>query len=139
MLLTINVVGNADLKRYWLQCEPLIAKGLAVGGGGESSAAHILEDITNQRAYLVVGEDASGVVKFASAVQFIHYPNYVVASVYAVGGRGVIDNAQHWSHVKAWMKQLGASKVQGICKPAQARLWKKLGFKPVYQTMREDL
>ena len=139
MLLIINVVGHSDLKKYWVQCEPLIIKGIAHGGDGEISAANVLDDIANNRAHLVVGEDAAGIVKFASAIQLIHYPNYVVANVYAVGGRGVIDNAQHWAHVKAWLKQLGATKVQGICKPAQARLWQKLGFKPVYQTMREDL
>jgi hypothetical protein len=33
----------------------------------------------------------------------------------------------------------GASKVQGSCKPAQARLWHRLGLKPVYTIMRQDL
>ncbi len=139
MNLEIKVIGVEDVPEYWVACAAMIQRGLEVGGDGEGNASDVLDDLMAQRAFLLVGVDVAKVVKFASAIKFLRYPNYVIASVYAVGGRGVIDNAQHWEAVKAWMRQQGATKVQGICKPAQARLWQKLGLQSAYQMMRQDL
>jgi hypothetical protein len=134
----IKLVDVADLAHYWGACEPLIAAGLAPSDG-ESSAQHVYSDLQAQRAQLIVGLDNIMSVVFALVVQFVPYPNYKVAHVYSIGGRGVIDNAVHWASIKAWMKQHGASKVQGVCKPAQARLWQKLGFTDTYHMVRQDL
>jgi hypothetical protein len=136
--LTVKLVGVADLAIYWPACEPLIARGLEPCDG-EANAGHVWADLQAQRAHLLVGVDERGAVHVAIAVQFMPYPNYKVAHVYSIGGRGVIENAQHWAAVKAWMKQQGAVKVQGICKPAQARLWQKLGFADTYHMVRQDL
>jgi hypothetical protein len=134
----IKLVDVAELAHYWGACEPLIAAGLAPSDG-ESSAQHVHSDLQAQRAQLIVGLDNIMSVVFALVVQFVPYPNYKVAHVYSIGGRGVIDNAVHWASIKAWMKQHGASKVQGVCKPAQARLWQKLGFTDTYHMVRQDL
>ena len=128
----------ADLGHYWPACEPLIARGLEPADG-EANAQHVLVELQAQRAQLIVGVDATDTVHFAMAVQLMPYPNYTVAHVYSIGGRGVIENAQHWAGIKAWMKQQGATKVQGMCKPAQARLWQKLGFVDTYHLVRQTL
>ena len=94
---------------------------------------------TQQRSFLLVGVDASDNVHAAMAVQFQTYPNYTIAHIYSIGGRWVLANRQHWGAIKAWMKSQGASKVQGVCKPAQARLWKRIGLLPTYTLIREDL
>ncbi len=134
----IQLVGTTELAQYWNACEPLIAAGLTPSDG-ESSAQHVYLDLQAQRAHLIVGLDDTAGVVFALVVQFVPYPNYKVAHVYSIGGRGVIDNTVHWASIKAWMKQHGAAKVQGVCKPAQARLWQKLGFTDTYHMVRQDL
>jgi hypothetical protein len=126
------------LSVYWPVCEPLIASGLEPSDG-ESNAGHVLVELQAQRAQLIVGVQPDDKVVFALAVQFVPYPNYTVAHVYSIGGRGVIENAQHWASIKAWMKKCGATKVQGVCKPAQARLWQRLGFADTYHMVRQDL
>jgi hypothetical protein len=136
--LTVKQVELHELAFYWDACEPLIAKGLEPGDG-EADAEHVLIEIKAQRAHLIVGIDSTSIVRAAMAIQFMPYPNYTVAHVYSIGGRGVLDNAQHWDSIKAWMKQRGASKVQGVCKPAQARLWQKLGFTDTYHLVRQSL
>jgi hypothetical protein len=136
--LTVRFVDAAELSRYWLACEPLIARGLEPGEG-EADASHLLADLQEQRAYLIVGLDIGSVVRVAMVVQFLAYPNYKVAHVYSIGGRGVIESTQHWATIKAWMKQHGAIKVQGACKPSRARLWQKLGFTDTYHLVRQDL
>jgi hypothetical protein len=136
--LQVKYVAKEELQRYWPVCEIYIERGL-LPAQGEANAKHVLMELDAGRAQLIVGEDEQGNVHTALAVQFQPMPNYTVAHVYSIGGRGVIDNAHHWAGIKAWMKANGALKVQGICRPAQARLWGKLGFEPVYQVVRQDL
>lgn len=136
--LQVKYVKKEELPQYWPLCELHIERGL-IPAQGEANAKHVLLELEAGRAQLIVGEDAAGAVQTALAVQFQAMPNYIVAHVYSIGGRGVIDNAHHWAGIKAWMKANGAVKVQGVCRPAQARLWGKLGFEPVYQVVRQDL
>jgi hypothetical protein len=136
--LQVIYVRKEELAHYWPLCEAHIERGL-LPAEGEANARHVLIELEAGRAQLIVGEDAQGHVHTALAVQFQNMPNYIVAHVYSIGGKGVIDNAHHWTGIKAWMKANGAVKVQGICRPAQARLWGRLGFEPVYQVVRQDL
>jgi hypothetical protein len=136
--LTVLWVDAAQLSLYWPSCEPLIANGLEPSDG-ESDAAHVLIELQAQRAQLIVGVEPGDKVAFALVVQFVPYPNYTVAHVYSVGGRRVVESTEHWSRIKAWMKQCGATKVQAVCKPAQARLWQKLGFADTYHMVRQEL
>ncbi len=136
--LHVKYVAKEALDYYWPLCETHIERGL-IPAQGEANAKHVLMELEAGRAQLIVGEDEYGTVHSAMAVQFQPMPNYVVAHVYSIGGRGVIDNAHHWAGIKAWMKANGAVKVQGVCRPAQARLWGKLGFELVYQVVRQDL
>ena len=138
MELSVKLVLHEHIKQYWPQCEPLLERGLQPGRG-EANASHILQELDNQRAYLLIGVDTQDTVHVAIAIQFLPLPNYTVAHVYSIGGRGVLENAQHWGMIKNWMKQNGAIKVQGLCRPAQARLWRKLNFEEVYQVMQQDL
>jgi hypothetical protein len=136
--LTVKMVELAEVEQYWPMCEPLIGKGLEPCEG-EADAKHVLIEVQARRAQLIVGIDSTAIVHVAMVVQFMPYPNYTVAHVYSIGGRGVIENTQHWASLKAWMKQQGATKVQGVCKPAQARLWQKLGFVDTYHLVRQSL
>jgi hypothetical protein len=136
--LNLKYVSKEELPHYWPLCETHIERGL-LPAQGEANAKHVLLELEAGRAQLIVGEDAQGKVHTALAVQFQLMPNYIVAHVYSIGGRGVIDSAHHWAGIKAWMKANGAIKVQGVCRPAQARLWGKLGFESVYQVVRQDL
>lgn len=136
--LQVKYVAKEELQSYWPLCEAHIESGLGPAEG-EANAKHVLLELEAGRAQLIVGEDDSGNVHTALAIQFLSMPNYIVAHVYSIGGRGVIDNAHHWAGIKAWLKANGAVKVQGVCRPAQARLWEKLGFESVYQIVRQDL
>ena len=138
MHLTVKIIGFKEVAQIWPLCEPLIALGLEPSDG-EACAQHVLSDLLAQRAHLVVATDEDDQVHWAMAVQFSPYPNYTVAHVYSIGGRGVIESEENWAIVKTWMKQQGASKVQGVCKPAQARLWQKLGFVDTYHLVRQAL
>ena len=136
--LKVHYVTKEELPHYWPLCEPLIESGLRPSQG-EANAKHLFYEVQAGLMQLIVGLDESGVVHTAIVVQFQKMPNYKIAHVYSIGGRGVMDNAHHWASIKGWMKAKGAMKVQGACRPAQARLWGKLGFESVYQVVRQDL
>ena len=137
--LDIKIVKSGDMHVYWPSCETLLKRGLA-DSEGEMQVDNLFELLQNQQgAFLMVGVDASDKVHVAIALQFQTYPNYTIAHIYSIGGRWVMANRQHWGAIKAWMKSQGASKVQGVCKPAQARLWKRIGLLPTYTLVREDL
>lgn len=136
--LDIRIVAIDKISNYWPQCSPLLAKGLS-DSEGEIGVAHLLQLLQSDQCFLLAGVDTSGAVHAAMALQFQKYPHYTVAHIYSIGGRWVMANRMHWDGIKAWMKEQGASKVQGSCKPAQARLWQRLGLKPVYAILRQDL
>ncbi len=136
--LTVRFVDTAQLNLYWPACEPLIASGLEPSDG-ESNVEHVLALLQAQQGHLIVAVTPLEAVVFALVVQFLQYPNYKVAHVYSIGGRRVIESTQPWATIKAWMKQQGAVKVQGVSKPAQARLWQKLGFADTYHLVRQAL
>lgn len=136
--LNVKIIGADDLPAYWPQCEPLLEDGLT-DSEGEMNAIHLLPLLQAPSGYLLVGVDAEGTVHTAMALQLQIYPHYTVAHIFSIGGRWVLANRRHWSDIKDWLKQQGASKVQGSCKPAQARLWRRLGMEPVYTIVRQDL
>lgn len=133
-----KLVSFDQLSSYWPQCAPLLEKGLS-DSEGETGVEHLLQLLQGEQGNLLVGVDTNEKVHAAMALHFQKYPHYTVAHISSIGGRWVLDNRQHWGAIKAWMKEQGASKVQGICRPAQARLWHRLGLKPVYTVMRQDL
>ena len=136
--LSPKLIASNQVANYWPQCAPLLAMGLS-DSEGEIGVEHLLQLLQAQQGHLLVGVDAHDTVHAAMAMQFQKFPHYTVAHIFSIGGRWVLDNRQHWPAIKAWMKEQGASKVQGSCKPAQARLWQRLGLKPVYTIMRQDL
>ena len=136
--LNLKFVQKEGLRRYWPSCESLIERGLRYSQG-EASSKHILKELESERAQLIVGEDVAGFIHSALVIQFQMLPNYTVAHVYSIGGSGVMENRHHWKSIKSWIKAHGAIKVQGICRPAQARLWRRLGFESIYQIVSVEL
>lgn len=138
MVLTVKAIVPTEVELYWPRCRALIESGL-VPSEQEANISDVLALLIAERAVLVVVEDVMGAVVLALVIQLIPFPNYTVAHVLSIGGRRTQDLQEHWGCLKAWMKQHGASKVQGMCQPAQARLWRRFGFTPSYQVVRQDL
>lgn len=136
--LNLLILNKNSLSVYWQQCEPLLERGLA-GSEGEMKAQDLWPILQSPTGFLLIGVDGNGTVRTAIALQIQTYPGYAVAHIFSIGGRWVLANRRHWDAIKAWLKLQGASKVQGSCKPAQARLWRRLGMEPVYTIVRQDL
>ncbi|CAB3928428.1 hypothetical protein [Achromobacter deleyi] len=134
---TLMHFDPTQLDRVWPDVAPLLAAALAKGEG-ELDLSQLRMLITSRHAELVLvraGDDLVGAI----AIEFIQYPNYRVANFIATGGRRLFACESDVSQLKTWLKDRGASKIQGYCPPAVARLWARLGFHVAYQVVRCDL
>lgn len=66
------------------------------------------------------GDEING----AMTIEMINYPNARVAFITAMGGSYIVD-ADTFTQVEHWAKLQGATKVQALASPAQARLYKQ--------------
>jgi hypothetical protein len=65
-----------------------------------------------------------GEINGAMTIEMINYPNARVAFITAMGGRYIVDE-ETFSQVEHWAKSQGATKVQALASPAQARLYRQ--------------
>jgi hypothetical protein len=126
------------LDAIWPTCSHFLAAGLAMGEG-EMDLSQLRQSIVLGNVELLVGLDTQSEVVGAMALQFINFANFRVANVLTIGGTSIVASKLHWEQVKQWLKQRGASKVQGFCQPAQARLWRRMGFTQSYAVVRSEL
>lgn len=134
---TLTHFDPARLDTVWPEVAPMLNAALSKGEG-ELDLSQLRLLITARQAELVlVVED--GALVGAIAIEFMQYPNYRVANFIATGGRRLFARAGDVDQLKAWLKERGATKIQGYCPPAVARLWCRLGFHVAYQVVRCDI
>jgi hypothetical protein len=76
---------------------------------------------------LIVAIDENNVIHGAATVSFANYPKNRVAFITLIGGK-LISNMDTFDQFSAILKEAGATKIQGMARPAIARLWKRYGF-----------
>ncbi|MDQ1759021.1 hypothetical protein DAI43_10490 [Achromobacter xylosoxidans] len=134
---TLTHFDPARLDTVWPEVAPMLNAALSKGEG-ELDLSQLRLLITARQAELVLVVDEGALVG-AIAIEFIQYPNYRVANFIATGGRRLFARAGDVDQLKAWLKERGATKIQGYCPPAVARLWCRLGFHVAYQVVRCDI
>ena len=91
------------------------------------SIDHVQGFITSGTWVLLVAVDDNNVIQGALTVSFANYPKNRVAFITLIGGK-LISNQDTFEQLKTLLKQFGATKIQGMARPAIARLWKQYGF-----------
>lgn len=88
---------------------------------------------------LVVMTDDAGEIHGAATITFINYPNSRVGYITAIGGK-LIANQEAFTSLCQILKSKGATKIQGMGRPAIVRLWSsKFGAKPMATLMELEL
>jgi hypothetical protein len=88
---------------------------------------------------LVVMADNDNQVHGAATITFINYPNSRVGYVTTIGGK-LIANQDAFKSLCEILKSRGATKIQGLGRPAIVRLWKsKFGAQPISTLMELKL
>jgi hypothetical protein len=89
--------------------------------------SHVQGFLSSGQWALIVAVDENNVIHGAATVSFANYPKNRVAFITLIGGK-LISNQDTYSQFSAILKGAGATKIQGMARPAIARLWKRYGF-----------
>lgn len=134
----INRVFPESIDFAWPEVRTLLASALA-HCDGEITVDQLRVLIVRGEAHLFVAHRNDQLVG-ACAVELVRYPNFTAANVIAIGGRRLMADARMFSELRAELRRLGASKVQGWCPDSVARLWReRLGMRAAYTLMRGEL
>lgn len=137
MTCEVSRLNPAFLDQEWPKVSPMLDSGFMYSEG-ELDISQLRMLCARGDAFIMVCM-AEGQIIGALALEIVQYPNFRAANVISAGGRGIY-NAKYWEMLRAWLKDMGVSKVQGNCRPSVARLLKRMeGFRTAYELVRADI
>ena len=124
--MNVNYVPQQYAAQTWPQIEQYVESAIE-HCHGEYTIDQIKLLVCMGQWLLLVAVDEEGKIHGAATVSFINYPNDRVAFITFIGGK-LISNQDTFQQMSNILKSNGATKVQGMARPAIARLWKRYGF-----------
>jgi len=122
----------------WPRVEKFVASALSFGHG-DYTLEQVKLLICMGQWLLIVMVDDDNEVRGAATVTFINYPNARVGYITTIGGK-LIANQKVFKEVCEILKSRGATKIQGMGRPAIVRLWhSKFGAEAMYTLMEYKL
>jgi len=122
----------------WPKVEKFVASALSFGHG-DYTLEQVKLLICMGQWLLIVMVDDNDEVHGAATVTFINYPNARVGFITTIGGK-LIANQKVFKEVCEILKSRGATKIQGMGRPAIVRLWRsKFGAEDMYTLMEYKL
>lgn len=127
------------LDKYWSSVSPLLEQGLFYCEG-ELNIDQLRLLIVQGKVAVFIGLNDYDTIVGAIALEVNAYPNFRAANIISYGGEQLFATQDDFNLLKSRLKQFGVSFLQGWCKPAQARLFKKsFGFDTPYEMIRVSL
>lgn len=128
MGVSIRHVETHHVQQIWPMVEGFLAAALDKGQGpSDYNIHHVQAYLTGGNWLLLVAVDDDGAIVGAGSVSFQNYPLNRVAFFTTMGGKFITDAATV-EQVKQLLKLRGATKIQGLMRPAMERLFAKHGF-----------
>ena len=135
----LDTLPKELLDQWWPQVENLLAKGL-LACEGELDISQLRLLIVQGQVQVVLFLDEEDLLVGALGFEIVAYPNYRVANIVSFGGEGLLAGEGELEQFKTGLRRWGVSKIQGWCRPAQARLFQKqFGATTPYQMIRIEL
>lgn len=130
----ITHIDPRHLDAVWPEVSPLLAEAVAKNKG-ECDLSQLRAQIAYGGAQLLVWHEGDDVVSAAS-IEFKQYPNFRAAHVAYLAGK---TSQEFWDAFRDWARKTGASCVECLCAPPQARLFTKYGMAETYRVVRARL
>lgn len=136
----VQYLTKEHLDKYWEDIKPLLEKGL-LASQHEINIEQVRLLIVQGAFHTVIGLDKETYEIVGCLVfEIINFPNYRVANIVSIGGNKMLVSEDDFVQFTYGLKKLGVSKIQGMCTPVLARLWKrKLKATIPYHIVRLDL
>lgn len=126
----IERVEIGHVHHAWPLVESYIASALDHAKGDYTLEAAKVLVVTGQWMLLVAVDDAG--VHGAATVSFSSRPHDRVAFITTIGGK-LISNEDTFEQLKALLRSLGATCIEGAARESIARLWSRYGFEEKYR------
>lgn len=137
-----QVLNPEQVYEQWWQISELLSPAVKAGHG-ELHVTDILELVDKRRMFIAVIRESEGEeIQVALACEIITHPRKKVLSVAYLGGNplALTRGKSLYTQLEGIAKTLECSIIQGLCGPAQARLFSRLfGLKPVYTVLRKEV
>lgn len=132
MSLKIQPVGVDYVAQTWQYVERFLQEALEKGDtvpewSDNYDLSHVQGFLTSGLWTLLVAVDENNQVHGAATVSFANYPKNRVAFITLIGGK-LISNQDTFKQMSDILRHAGATKIQGMARPAIARLWKRYKF-----------
>lgn len=132
MSLKIQPVGVDYIAQTWPFVETYLKEALEKGDpvpewSDNYDISHVQGFLTSGLWTLLVATDDSNQIHGCCTVSFVNYPKNRVAFITLIGGK-LISNQDTFAQLCNILRHAGATKIQGMARPAIARLWKQFGF-----------
>ena len=137
---TIHYLSKEHLDEYWPKIKRFLESGLFLCEG-ELDISQLRLLAVQGAAHIVVGidSDTSDVVG-ALAFEIRVYPNFRAANIVSIGGDHLFLGEDDLVLLKEELRKGGIKRIEGWCKPAQARTFRmNLGAETPYQMIRINL
>jgi hypothetical protein len=133
MTLAVQVVGTNYIQQAWPVVRTYIESALASedfpAWSDSYNIEHVRGFVTSGQWILVVVIDENLKVHGCATISFMNYPLHRVAFITTIGGK-LIASRDTFNQLKAILRELGATKIQGFGKPSIVRLWRRFNFEP---------
>ncbi len=132
MNLRVQPVGVDYVVQTWPYVEQFLKEALEKGEpvpewSDNYDLSHVQGFLTSGAWTLLVAVDEENLIHGAATVSFANYPKNRVAFITLIGGK-LISNQDTFGQLSNILRLAGATKIQGMARPAIARLWKRYGF-----------
>jgi hypothetical protein len=137
MKLTVQHIPTNYCAQAWPLVEGFIAQAHQ-HDPSDYSMEQIQMYVTMGMWVLLVAVDENSKVHGAGTVSFINYPTNRVAFFTTIGGK-LISNQDTFEQLKALLKAMGATKIQGAVRESVERWLKRYGFAKRYSVVQSDI
>lgn len=136
-MIVLHYLSTADQVRAdWWKCQPFLARCVEEAVNGEYTVDDLYQLSLLGRALPFYAE-RDGEVQVAGVLEIIRYPRQTALNVMALAGSN-LETVAHdcFEDMKKFAAWMGADYVEASAAPAMTRLLRRLGFSPIYQTVR---
>lgn len=107
---------------------------------GEMDADDVLEAVDRGEMFIAALMDNDGTMLFVAACELMHFPKFRALHVTMIAGRDMKSHLEHQKVLEDAARKLGATRIQALCRPAQARLFERVaGFRPLYTMIGKEV
>jgi hypothetical protein len=136
--MALFIVPPAQLPLVWATVAPMLQRAIDIDP--DLNKIELVEYMIRiGQQHLMIWEDPeTSDITGAATVSIVDYSTERVAVVNLMGGKGIVKD-HVFEQAKEWMRSMGATKAQCMCRSALVPMYEKMGMENTHHVMRITL